>query len=113
MLLYKALLRPVLECSRHFWPLTFSCPSTFRENEFKLKENERGATRGIRGTESLSYESRLRACFFSLTEQRLTREIVVLYKYIEQGVSKCHGWKRNTYVKDMRTHGFKLAISKF
>uniref|UniRef100_K7F000 Reverse transcriptase domain-containing protein n=1 Tax=Pelodiscus sinensis TaxID=13735 RepID=K7F000_PELSI len=107
--LYKALVRPHLEYCVQFWS------PMFKQDEFKLEQVQRRATRMIRGMENLSYERRLKELgLFTLTKRRLRGDMIALLKYI-RGINTREGeelFKFNTNV-DTRTNGYKLASRKF
>ena len=109
MLLYKALVRPVLEYGLPAW-------SPFYTREIEAIESvQRRATKLVPGLSELPYEERLRNLnLFSLTHRRLRGDMFFVYKYFNGLITTDHRLFELVPVGSVtRGHTYKIVKSRF
>ena len=78
-LLFKALVRPILEYNNTIWHPRFKSIDT------KIESVQRRATKMIHGTKNLSYPERLKAVNLpTLSFRRLRGDMIQVYKYLNE-----------------------------
>ncbi|PIK55907.1 hypothetical protein BSL78_07177 [Apostichopus japonicus] len=104
LLLYKALVRPVLEYGQPAWS-----PIYRRESE-AIESVQRRATKLVPGLCSLPYEQRLRELnLFSLSHRRLRGDMVFVYKYLNGLIISTHDLFIRSHGSVTRGHSYKLV----
>ena len=109
-LLFKALVRPILEYNNTIWHPRFKSIDT------KIESVQRRATKMIHGTKNLSYPERLKAVNLpTLSFRRLRGDTIQVYKYLNEkyDVDTTHLFsvdQRDFY--DTRGHQLKLVKSR-
>ncbi|KAJ8024353.1 hypothetical protein HOLleu_34249 [Holothuria leucospilota] len=108
MLLYKALIRPILEYGLPAWS-----PFYKREQE-AIEAVQRRATKLIPGFSELPYEVRLeRLNLFSLAHRRLRGDMLFIYKYLHGLITTDHLLFTRSTISVTRGHLYKLDKPRF
>ena len=109
MLLYKALVRPVLEYGLPAWS-----PFYVREIE-AIESVQRRATKLVPGLSELSYEERLQALnLFTLSHRRLRGDMFFIYKYFNGLINTDHRLFELVPAGSVtRGHTYKIVKARF